>query len=243
MDWKIRLGKISTRRCVSHGPPAPWYSSVGPRLIEAKRERRRAERQMLKTKLTVHKQIFRYANKLVNTIVDSAKIAYISAKVLACTTSKQLFNLTNSLLGKATSSLYPSSFPLSDLPQRFADYFHTKVTNIRVNLDSAHPPKEPLPDPPFTGTEWNSFRSVTVEDLKEILHRTTIKTCPLDPLPTSLLTQCIDDLAPYFVSIINASLQSGIFPSSFKTAIVTPLLKKPSLDPEQFKNYRPVSNL
>ena len=30
---------------------------------------------------------------------------------------------------------------------------------------------------------------------------------------------------------------------SFKTALVRPLLKKPNLDREDFKNYRPVSNL
>ena len=44
-------------------------------------------------------------------------------------------------------------------------------------------------------------------------------------------------------SIINDSFKSGVFPSSYKSAIVTPLLKKPSLDPNDLKNYRPVSNL
>ena len=44
-------------------------------------------------------------------------------------------------------------------------------------------------------------------------------------------------------SIINDSLRSGVFPSIYKSAIVTPLLKKPSLDPNDLKNYRPVSNL
>src|SRR4029434_10489641 len=36
---------------------------------------------------------------------------------------------------------------------------------------------------------------------------------------------------------------SGTFPSLFKVARVTPLLKKPSLDPTQVENYRPVSLL
>ena len=34
-----------------------------------------------------------------------------------------------------------------------------------------------------------------------------------------------------------------MFPSAFKTAHVIPLLKKPSLDKNDLKNYRPVSNL
>ena len=35
----------------------------------------------------------------------------------------------------------------------------------------------------------------------------------------------------------------GIFPSSFKIAQITPILKKPSLDPEDPSSYRPISNL
>ena len=40
--------------------------------------------------------------------------------------------------------------------------------------------------------------------------------------------------------IINDSLKSAVLPSSYKSAIVTPLLKKHSLDPNDLKNYRPV---
>ena len=38
-------------------------------------------------------------------------------------------------------------------------------------------------------------------------------------------------------------MSTGTVPSSFKRALVTPLLKKPSLDNNTLKNYRPVSNL
>ena len=67
--------------------------------------------------------------------------------------------------------------------------------------------------------------------------------CELDPLPTSFLTNCLDDVLPHLTSIINDSLPSGLFPSAFKSAIVKPLLKKTTLNPEILKNYRPVSNL
>lgn len=43
--------------------------------------------------------------------------------------------------------------------------------------------------------------------------------------------------------IVNASLQYGIFPDQLKSAIVRPVLKKPNLDADDFKNYRPISNL
>ncbi len=43
--------------------------------------------------------------------------------------------------------------------------------------------------------------------------------------------------------IINQSLQSGHVPSALKTAIIRPLLKKPTFDPQTLANYRPISNL
>ena len=36
---------------------------------------------------------------------------------------------------------------------------------------------------------------------------------------------------------------SGVFPLSCKSSVIVPLIKKPGLDPEILKNYRPVANL
>jgi hypothetical protein len=50
-----------------------------------------------------------------------------------------------------------------------------------------------------------------------------------------------------FVNIVtriaNLSLSTGVFPDSLKHAIIGPLIKKPSLDRNTLKNYRPVSNI
>ena len=43
--------------------------------------------------------------------------------------------------------------------------------------------------------------------------------------------------------IVNLSISTCIFPSSCRSSIVIPLIKKPGLDSEVLKNYRPVSNL
>ena len=42
---------------------------------------------------------------------------------------------------------------------------------------------------------------------------------------------------------MNLSLKDGIVPQLLKTAVVTLLLKKANLDPNELKNYKPVSNL
>ena len=65
----------------------------------------------------------------------------------------------------------------------------------------------------------------------------------LDPIPTSITKQCLDDLVSLITFIVNASLSTGIVPHQFKQTIVTPLLKKPGLDTKDMNNFRPVSNL
>ena len=49
-------------------------------------------------------------------------------------------------------------------------------------------------------------------------------------------------LAPAIDYLVNTSFSCGVFPSALKHGRVTPILKKNGLDPEVFKNYRPITN-
>ena len=49
--------------------------------------------------------------------------------------------------------------------------------------------------------------------------------CSVDPVPTSLLHDGLDDVLPTLSQIFHDSLLSGSFPSVFKYTIVKPLLK------------------
>ena len=69
------------------------------------------------------------------------------------------------------------------------------------------------------------------------------KSCDLDPIPTSVLYDCLDENILTVTSIMNKTLPSGIVPQCFKHALVTPMLKKASLDPNCLKHYRPISSL
>src|SRR4029434_8462840 len=65
----------------------------------------------------------------------------------------------------------------------------------------------------------------------------------IDPVPTAFFKRVFDSVSSHVLKIINTSLQTGIFPDAFKTAVVKPLLKKPNLDGNALTNYRPMSNL
>ena len=79
--------------------------------------------------------------------------------------------------------------------------------------------------------------------VKECILNSAPKSCELDPIPSKLLIECQDCILPSLTDLFNSSLASGIFPQCFKSALVTPILKKRCLDHNDLNNYRPVSNL
>ena len=71
---------------------------------------------------------------------------------------------------------------------------------------------------------------MTEKVIRELIIKSTTKSCMLDPIPTSLTKQCLNDLVSLIKVIVNASLSAGVVLQQFKQALVTPLLKKPRLD-------------
>ena len=58
----------------------------------------------------------------------------------------------------------------------------------------------------------------------------------LEPFLTSLLKEFVDVLAIPITTIRNISLSSGVFPDGIKMALITPLLKKSGLCPDDLSN-------
>ena len=79
--------------------------------------------------------------------------------------------------------------------------------------------------------------------IRDRIKSSPTKSCVSDPLPTSILKECLLVLLPAITNIVNLSLSLSTIPQQFKDAVVTPILKKVSLNPEILKNYRPVSDL
>uniref|UniRef100_A0A8D0D0W2 Reverse transcriptase domain-containing protein n=1 Tax=Sander lucioperca TaxID=283035 RepID=A0A8D0D0W2_SANLU len=83
-------------------------------------------------------------------------------------------------------------------------------------------------------------------DLQQLMLRVSSAkptTCLLDPIPTKLLKEALPVVNTTLLDTINMSLLTGHVPQSFKVAVIKPILKKPTLDPEVLANYRPISNL
>ena len=156
--------------------------------------------------------------------------------------------LLNNYIALPTScSVGPKSprYPITSPPVicliHFCQFFNNKVEQIRNDIDtqSADPPVFE----PFTGSKFFDFEPVTEASMLKLILKTASKSCSLDSIPTPLTKQCLDALVPVITKIINTSLTTGIVPDCFKSVIVKPLLKKPGLDVNDLKNFRPVSNL
>ena len=104
---------------------------------------------------------------------------------------------------------------------------------LRVWMSPYHPP---------SGT-FEAFTPTTEEELKRIISCSPSSSCSLDPIPTWLLKGTSDATLLHLVNFINLSLAQGTVPQNLTQALVRPLIKKPSLNSNELKNYRPVSNL
>ena len=218
-------------------PFSDWYNLE---IKEAKTEKRRKERVMRKTGLTVHKQIFTFACRTVNKLIEKAKKSFYIEKFQGVRSCKELFSTVDFLFGKKSSSPLPN-VSNSENAYNFAHFFIEKIEKIREGLLNTSSPASVLSS--FSGTPLFSFDLASQDEVKKVILESPVKHCDLDPIPTSLLRQCIHHLLPSITVIINDSLKSGTVPNCFKSALVKPLLKKPGLDPNILKNFRPVSNL
>ena len=96
-------------------------------------------------------------------------------------------------------------------------FFDDKVAGVRRASTAG------ADSPTFTtvGCELRLFTPVSSADVVELMKKLPDKQCTSDPLPTWLLKQFVEVLAPFLCRLFNWSLQSGTVPSTFKFAYIT----------------------
>lgn len=230
-------------------PNTQWYNA---NIRAAKVIKRRLERRLRKCNNVENRLAYRKQCTHVNHLCTEAKTEFLSNRIIECgSDQKRLFNLTKSLLGTNDPTKYPSNVSESQLPIVFSEFFINKIIKIRNDISydslvsiSADIKKNICPDlPENCDYVLNEFSSATQDEVRRLIMNSPSTSCPLDPIPTWLLKQCLPELLPVLTQIINLSMDQAEVPISLKRALVRPLLKKASLSPEELKNYRPISNL
>ena len=135
----------------------------------------------------------------------------------------------------------PDHTTIEALANTFSSFFINKISIIRSSFSSSS--CSDVLNPPVTGMVLQNLTYVTDKEVRHLVLSAPCKSSDLDPVPISFVKDCIDILVTPIASIVNLSLSEGCFPSHFKSALVFPLLKKPTLNKDNLKNYRPVSHL
>ena len=152
--------------------------------------------------------------------------------------NRQLYAITDGLMGKERVNPFPQAGSNIKLVEEFADYFLGKTEKIREEL--SHVQKyQPTGSAPGV---LSCFQEIAPEQITTLLKKAKATTCDSDPIPSSLMKQNTDILIPVITKLVNSSLLQGSFYEQWKLAIVRPLLKSPSAE-LTLSQYRPVSNL
>ena len=152
-------------------------------------------------------------------MVKKAKQGYYSSIISEnASDQKALFNTVDRLLYRKTDRQYPSCESSLVLCNNFSDFFVNKITKIRTERPTFSPDDivlsftEQLDSPRFN-TALDCFIPTTETELRGLILKSAKKSCCLDPIPTSLLVQCFDDLLPIITRIINLSFSSSTVPT------------------------------
>ena len=181
--------------------------------------------------------------------INKAKQAYYTNFISENTESQaKLFRSAKSLLTPKEDLYFPNYSNKDMHCNDIGEFFVQKITRIRRERDAAIlsedirallPDDQVLPD---SYTTLDHFKQLSEDEVRTLVSSASKKHCALDPMPSSLVSDCLDVLLPVITKIINSSLVHGYFLQDWKEALVKPLLKKSVLVAD-FNNLRPISSL
>ena len=158
---------------------------------------------------------------------------------------KRLWTTIKSILHSSPPNEQLSPPVSQSLANSLASFFHQKIVSLKDSI-ALKLQGSPTPfdfDLPHSGEVLSDFTPVTPAEVSQLLRSMSNKSSPLDYIPTSLLKSCANTFSILISHLANLSFTQATFPSKFKLALISPLLKKPGLPKSDLANFRPISNL
>jgi hypothetical protein len=103
----------------------------------------------------------------------------------------------------------------------FNRYFIDKVSKVRLSTSGATPPTY---SHSRSGVSFTAFLLVNVDTVIDAVQQLPDKSSAADPMPTLVLKQVVDLVAPFLTELFNRLMAAGHFPSGFKQAFITPIV-------------------
>ena len=241
------LDRVAPLKTGHRSGPRKAKSWLSPEAVEAKKRRRRLERRWKASSAEPDRLAYRAACSTANKLITKSRAASNLESINeASSHPKRLWSTIKSLLHTSPpkEQLPPSiSQPLAN---SLASFFLQKIVALKNSISSKLLGNPPSPfdfDQPHQDKLLSDFNAVTPLEVTQLLRSMSNKSSPLDYVPTSLLKSCADTFSIVISHLANLSFTQGTFPSKFKLALISPLLKKPGLPKSDLANFRPISNL
>ena len=212
----------------------------------SKRERRRLEREWKKHGRESTRIIYRASCRRTQRLIMKSRKEFYKDRITSAENSGQQWGNIKNLLHTNNSHVARRPDEAASFCSTMVNFFRDKIVNLKSSMAAQLSGKVVNPfawDKVHSGIPLDVLQPVTPDEVGTIIGSMSSKSSPLDFIPTSLLKSCVVVFAPAIANLANLSFSEGRFPGMFKTAQVTPLLKKQGIDIESPSSYRPISNL
>ena len=232
-----------TKRCGK--PTNKWLRSEA---ITARRARRGLERRYRRTRIEETRREFRTACRETNPLIRELRLAHY-AKKLADTDGNARGRLivVQERLQSEDLQITQDKNESQKTCDSLAAFFSDKLAQISVKKIRDLVSSGTLPSPTrlVYGQPNRLLRLLTISDREVILasRDTPIKSSPLDFVTIEILKGCSDVFGPLIAKLANLSFSESKFPDICKIGLIKLKFKKPSADPDDMANYRPITNL
>lgn len=212
-----------------------WWSSKCQTARSSRRAAERQDKKDLKLKSPTLKESHqRYKESQVDAaiVIDKERNNYYQTRLSSITgDAKATFKVVNKLLDKeyGTRKL-PNGNSNYEIANDLKDFFHSKITSIYSGIEKHAKDSTIKTSLNITKEAQNLknikfFKLLTQESVEDIIKDMGTKSCEIDPIPTWLFKNCLQEILPIVTLIVNLSLQTGNFPEQMKSAIVRATLK------------------
>ena len=178
------------------------------------------ERKWRHTPIQINRDIYTTQYGRVKHMIKAAKSDYFLSQLELCKgDTRRLYRLLNGLLQRRNSSSPPPNEDTQHFASRFAQSFRIKVETIRLTIGYQYVPCY-SPDYQHSSSVplQHTFPTTSVSDTCQLILESPSIFCAFDHVPTGLLKNIADDLAPFLTHLINSSITSGVVPRSMKHA-------------------------
>ena len=116
----------------------------------------------------------------------------------------RLFQGTKKLLTRNDDLSFPEYHDKKALANDINVFFVRKIARIRADIDATDVDDAvPIDSDVGDGSTLSAFHPLAESDVCTLIQKSAKKTCPLDPMPTSLVVGCLDVLLPVITHIVN----------------------------------------